>query len=178
MPKCRVCKQPFVRINSLHVVCSPVCAIEYSKTTRAAKEAKEYREKKASLKSRAEWLREAQAAVNAYVRERDSGQLCISCGRWHDGQWHAGHYLSVGSHPELRFDPLNIHKQCQPCNTYLSGNQLNFRAGLIRKIGIDAVEKLESNHASKHYTIEDAKSIRDEFKVKLKQLKSDKKETA
>lgn len=118
-------------------------------------------------------MKEAQAAVNAYVRERDRDLPCISCGRFHQGQWHAGHYLSRGAHPELALDERNLAKQCQPCNTHLSGNQLEYRKGLIARYGIDHVEWLEGPHEAKKYTIDDLKAIRDEYKQKLKAIKKD-----
>ena len=54
------------------------------------------KERKAKLKSRSEWLKEAQAVFNKFIRLRDKDQPCISCGRYHQGQYHAGHYRSVG----------------------------------------------------------------------------------
>ena len=90
-------------------------------------ERKELREAKQRIKTRAEWLKEAQSEVNRYVRLRDKDLPCISCGRFHNGQYHAGHYRTVGSAPELRFELSNIHKQCAPCNNHLSGNIVNYR---------------------------------------------------
>jgi hypothetical protein len=122
------------------------------------------------MKSRADWLREAQAAFNRYIRLRDHDKPCISCGRQHQGQWHAGHYRSVGACPELRFMELNVHKQCAPCNDHLSGNIVEYRRGLIERIGIDQVEWLEGNHEAKKYTIEEIKAIKAEYTHKSKEL--------
>lgn len=93
-----------------------------------------------------ELRRKAQTAFNAYIRERDAGEACISCGRFHDGQWHAGHYLTTAAHPELRFDPRNCHKQCAPCNNHLSGNLVAFRKGLVQRYGQELVDWLEGPH--------------------------------
>jgi hypothetical protein len=124
------------------------------------------------MKSRADWLREAQAAFNRYIRLRDHDKPCISCGRQHQGQWHAGHYRSVGACPELRFEELNVHKQCAPCNDHLSGNIVEYRRGLIERIGIDRVEWLEGNHAAKKYTIEEIRAIKAEYTRKAKDVRA------
>ena len=95
------------------------------------------------LKTRSELAQEAQVAVNAYVRLRDAALPCVSCGRYHQGQWHAGHYMSRGARPDLRFDLDNIHKQCAPCNEHLSGNIAAYRIELLRRIGQAGVDRLE-----------------------------------
>lgn len=78
---------------------------------------------------------------NAYIRNRDSGNACISCGRNTANQ--AGHYYSAGHYPELEFNPDNVHLQCTKCNMYLSGNLIEYRKGLERKIGIETIRKLD-----------------------------------
>ena len=117
------------------------------------------KEKLDKLKGRSKWAKEAQAAVNKFIRLRDADQPCISCGRYHQGSYDAGHYLSVGARPELRFDELNIHKQCVPCNQHLSGNVVNFRKGLLIRIGAESVAYLEGPHEPKKYTIDELKAI-------------------
>lgn len=169
--KCRQCKQPFSPSMTTQVVCSPKCAIEYAKEGRKKEFRRETRNLKEKIKKRSDWAKEAQAAVNAYVRWRDRDEPCISCDRHHEGQYHAGHYRSVGSSPELRYEPLNIWKQCSACNNYLSGNLVNYRINLIKKIGIEKVEWLESNHPAKHYSIDDLKEIRDKFRLMLREAK-------
>ena len=146
------------------------CAIEHSRALSAKKAKKETTERKKALKSRAEWLKEAQAVFNKYIRMRDEGKPCISCSRHHGGQYHAGHFRSIGAAPELRFNEYNCHRQCQPCNTHLSGNLLEYRRGLISKIGIDQVEWLEGKHEAKKYTIEEIQAIKKEYQQKIKEL--------
>jgi hypothetical protein len=134
----------------------------------------EYREAKKRLKTRQDWLKEAQAAVNRYVRLRDAGQPCISCGRHHQGQYHAGHYRSVGANPEMRFMESNIHKQCAPCNDHLSGNIINYRLGLIARYGADFVESLEGPHQPKHYSIEEIEGIKLKYSALARGLEREK----
>lgn len=177
MKKCRVCRQPFEPRQPMQAVCGVACAKELAASIRgkaekqaAIKQRKADRERKEKLKSRSELAREAQAAFNAWVRLRDADKPCISCGRHHEGQYHAGHYLSVGARPELRYEPINVWKQCAPCNTHLSGNAVLFRQALVREIGLDRVEWLEGPHPVRKYTADDLKAIRDEYRKKMRDL--------
>lgn len=176
-PLGNVCRTPFVPRSSLQVVCSPMCAIQKTANDKAKKSAKaaaearaEYRKAIENAKTRGEWMKEAQAAFNAYIRARDAHLPCVSCGRHHQGQYHAGHYRTVGANPELRFEELNVHKQCSPCNDHLHGNLINYRIELIKRIGHANVDWLERNHNPKHYSIEDLKAIKAKYKQKLKDL--------
>jgi hypothetical protein len=175
--KCKQCSESFIPQRPLQMVCGAPCAIAYGnklKARKAADEAKkarrETKEKLAKIKTRAEHLREAQRFFNLFIRTRDANYPCISCNRWHTGQYHAGHYRSVGSAPHLRFNELNCHRQCSVCNNHLSGNQLEYRRGLIAKLGIKAVEQLEADQEPKHYTIEEIQAIKVKYKVLTKQL--------
>ena len=164
VPVIKTCKcgKEFTPRSSTHRVCSPKCAIkavkEHDKTRREA------------VKPRSKWLQEAQSAVNAWIRARDAYRPCVSCARFHDGQWHAGHYLSTGARPELRFDPNNIHKQCQPCNTHLHGNLVMYRAELIRRIGLHEVDRLEGPHPPQKWTVDQLKEIKAHYRAKTKAL--------
>ena len=168
--KCRYCKQTFTPVLPMQVVCGIECAKAIAKSKREKVEKANDRQKRESLKSRAQWAREAQSAANAYVRLRDDKDPCISCGRHHQGQWHAGHYLSRGAHPELALDERNIHKQCQPCNVHLSGNQIEYRKGLIARYGVDYVEWLEGPHEAKHYAVEELVAITKLYRAKRREL--------
>ena len=176
---CKVCRCKFVPSKPMQSVCSPSCALSLasSKRGKAAKVAqvKDRRETKAkltALKSKAQWAREAQTAFNAFIRERDSDQPCISCGRFHGGQYHAGHYLSVGARPELRFEETNVHKQCAPCNTHLSGNAVLYRLALLHKIGSSQVDWLEGPRDLRKDTIDSLQEIKKHYTDKTKQLKA------
>ena len=179
--KCKQCKSPFTPFNSLQKVCGAKCANDFAIAEREKKEAKEKSDeekrvrqklKQLSMKDRPKALRAAREAFNAFIRYRDKDDVCISCGRHHQGQYHAGHYKTKGAHPELEFNEDNCHKQCAPCNNYLSGNIVNYRPRLIDKIGIEKVEWIEGPHDTKKYTVDELWQIRDEYKAKLKELKS------
>ena len=175
--KCKVCRVEFQKTSSLHYLCSVECWIKYDAAIKAKRKAVEQlkvridtRARLEAIKSRSEWLREAQAVFNKFIRLRDEKLPCISCGRHHTGQYHAGHYRSVGSAAHLRFSEQNCHKQCAPCNNHLSGNIINYRAGLIKKLGIEAVEAIEANQQPAKYTIDDVKEIIAKYKALNKEL--------
>lgn len=173
MTKCAICRAPYERRYLSHKTCGdPICRAE-QKRQEALKKADraELKARKEKIKSRSDWAREAQSAINAFIRERDRDLPCVSCGRHHTGQYHCGHFLSRGAHPELAYEEMNLAKQCAPCNTHLSGNQINFRKGLIERIGIFNVEWLEGPHEAKKYTAEELREIRDHYRAKLRELK-------
>ena len=168
--KCKMCRTEFYPFKILQSVCSPRCAEHYAKE-KARREVKhDIKQAKQALKTRSEHLKDCQAVVNRYIRLRDEKLPCISCGRYHTGQYHAGHYRSVGAMPSLRFNELNIHKQCSACNNHLSGNIVNYRINLIVKIGVDKVEWLEGNHEPLKLTIPEILALKVEYRVKIKAL--------
>lgn len=168
--RCKVCREEFEPVRPMQKVCSPICASDLARAMREQKERAETRVKRERLKTRMQHLKEAQIAVNFFARVRDADLPCISCGIENPVQWHAGHYLSRGAHPELSLDPRNIHKQCSQCNNYLSGNQIEYRKGLIRRYGQEYVDWLEGPHEPAHTTIEDAKRIKAEYRQKTRDL--------
>ncbi|WP_179179089.1 recombination protein NinG [Pseudomonas sivasensis] len=189
-PKPKNCKNPACGISFPpqrlgQSVCSPKCglAIKDVNQAKARKslaqvERREIKVRKENLKSRADHLREAQAAVNEYVRLRDAHLPCISCDSTPNdndlmtgSRWDAGHYRSVGACPELRFEPLNIHRQCVKCNRNLSGNAVEYRIRLVQRIGAEKVAWLEGLHPACKYTIEEIKAIKTEYRAKTRKLK-------
>lgn len=173
------CGQEFVpRFSSMQKVCSPACALatkdKYQAPARKAiadRQRKELRASQERIKSRSEYLREAQAAFNEFIRLRDSRQPCISCGRHHEGQYHAGHYRTVGANPELRFDEDNVHKQCAPCNNHKSGDIVNYRVNLVAKIGAERVARLEGPHEPLKLGIEEIKALKAKYRALVREMK-------
>lgn len=174
----RACRKPFVPAQPFQSWCSPECGVQIARdkqqkerTALAKIERKAIREAKEKIKPRAAYMKEAQSVFNSWVRARDADQPCISCGRHHQGKYDAGHYRSVGSNPALRFEPLNCHRQCVPCNQHKSGNAIEYRIGLVARIGAEAVAWLEGRHEPKRYSIDDLKAIKAEYQQKLRELK-------
>lgn len=176
--KCRQCRAWFQPRSSFARACSPECAVADAKEQREKRERKERRARKQALKSKSQHAKEAQSAFNAYIRERDRGKPCISCGATEQqtdylkiSGWVASHYRSVGACPELRFDELNVHLACVRCNSHLSGNIVEYRLGLIERCGQNVVDYLEGHHEPKHYTIEDLQEIKATYRRKARELR-------
>ena len=168
---CDVCKRQFRKAATTQTVCSLRCAQRLHKVKAAEKakrEKEQLRQRKEKAKPRSKWLAEAQAAFNLWIRLRDKDLPCVSCGRFHEGQWHAGHYMSTGARPELRFDESNAQKQCAPCNTYLSGNLAMYRIELIRRIGLAEVERLEGPQVPRKYTVDELRAIKEKYRLLCK----------
>ena len=182
--KCKECGAYYIKKQSMQQVCSMECAIAYSKRKAEEKRKKQeksdrleagrrMRARKEALKSRSDWLKEAQKAFNEFIRLRDKDLPCISCGRYHEGQYHAGHYRSVGAYPELRFNEDNVHKQCSVCNNHKSVNAIEYRINLIRKIGLEKVEFLERHdHQPLKLSIDEIKELIRVYKAKCKGLEN------
>lgn len=177
MKRCRVCRQEFSARSSLHVTCSPPCAIEYAKTDRARRDRKRAvdaarREDRERVKTPRTLASEAQAAFNRFIRARDAGKPCAACGHPDDGsrQRHAGHFKPAGKNPALRFDEANVHACCSICNNWLSGNLVPYRAELIRRIGLAEVERLEGPQEPRRYRSDDYRAIKREYAEKCREL--------
>jgi hypothetical protein len=159
--------------------CSPVCAINLTvekKAKDAVKKARKQRQERRdgleAIKSREEWIKSAQTAFNAWIRARDDGLPCVSCGRLDMKKRNAGHFMPTSTRPSLRFEPMNVHLQDEYCNTFLHGNLVNYRIELVKRIGIEKVEWLESdNHPVKKWTIDELKEITKTYRQKLKEFK-------
>ena len=128
--------------------------------------------KLAKLKTRSQWLSEAQAVFNKFIRLRDAQKNCISCGGKLGEKYDAGHYKSRGAHPELRFEELNTHAQCVRCNQYLSGNLINYRKGLLIRIGEKKLAWLEGNHEPLKMTVEEIQEFIKVYRQRCKELQS------
>lgn len=170
--KCAVCRDPFEPRSMMHKACKQECAQALIEQQKAATLKRERQAGLAKLKRRADYFKETQAALNKWIREvRDAGKPCISCGRHHQGQLHAGHYLARGSHPNLALVEENVHLQCQPCNVHLSGNQLEFRKGLIARYGEYLVDMLESDNAPRKYTVDELKAMKSGYLKRIREAK-------
>lgn len=183
-PRPKTCKNPacgekFVAQRLGQAVCSPKCGlaikdVNADKARKALADVgrKELRAAKERVKPKARYMHDCQQAFNAWVRARDAGKPCISCGTMANVQYAAGHYRTVASCPELRFEPLNVHLQCnRNCNMGKSGSIVEYRIELVKRIGAELVEWLEGPHEPKRYTIEDLKAITAEYRAKIRELR-------
>lgn len=184
--KCKVCRGEYIKRSMDHKACKIECAIELGKRENDAKQRKAMRAdrvvdraKREAMKPRPVLLKEAQIAFNAFIRARDEGKPCICCGRpmiqssgLSSHNIDAGHYRSVGSAPHLRFHEQNCHAQLVQCNRYGAGRAVDYRLGLVERIGLANVEALEANQESPKWTHDDLRSIRLVYQLKLKDLRA------
>lgn len=187
-PKPKTCKNPACRASFVpqrlgQAVCSPKCAlatveVQKAKEKKSLAQAgrRDIKVRKEALKTRGDHIREAQQAFNEFIRTRDqaAGHLCISSGKpldWSGNAVDAGHYRSVGSAPHLRFDERNCHAQSKQDNRFLSGNAVDYRIGLIARIGQGAVDALESDQSVRKYTVDEIKAIKATYRAKTRELK-------
>jgi hypothetical protein len=172
---CEVCARPFTPARMGQRVCGMTCARKVPKVAKA-KERAETKARRRALETIPELIRAAQKEFNAYIRERDKDRPCICCGRPLGdgdvgGRYDCGHWRSTGSAPQLRFDERNAHAQRKHCNRYLSGNAVEYRAGLVERIGLAEVEALEAANAVHKWTADELRAIRDTYRAKARELK-------
>lgn len=171
------CGETFTPARQMQKACGPKCAslmVEHLKARTAEKAAREDRKQTRAqleaLKPRSYWVKRAQAAVNAWVRLRDAGKPCISCGTLTADAWHAGHFYSTAARQDLRFDPANIHRQCAQCNLFLSGNLIAYRLNLPARIGQAEVDRLDGPPTAERATVAVLREIEATYRRKANEL--------
>lgn len=162
------CKKRFKPFSSLQKFCSMSCTKEAEKVKQNARESK----KKARLEVDKKTVFElAKITFNAFIRERDSREPCISCGAPYFVFKQAGHYFSGGGHANVLFDEDNVHGQCVKCNIEKAGNTVEYGVRLERKIGKARFEVLRANaYEPKRWEVDELQSIIREYKQKKKGL--------
>ena len=111
----------------------------------------------------------AKKFCHRYINLRDKGLACICCGRPLNRRTHAGHFLEAGNNPRIRYDEDNINSQLDYCNLYQGGDSDDYRGNLIKKIGLDKVERLEGlKGGTVKRTCEDYREIEQYYKDKIK----------
>ena len=177
--KAKGCNNEFQNFNSMIKHCSPQCAMELHKQNVTKKEkakAKAERKKvtdyREANKTIGQWKKEAQAAVNSYIRIKYHTEGCISCDKHPDprfgGSFDAGHYRSVGSAGHMRFNIKNIFKQCKQCNRDLSGNHVEFRKRLVSRFGEQYVLDIEYDQTIRKFDPTYCKRIKRIFNKKTR----------
>ena len=171
--KCKACGNSFTPLRQFQTTCNYKCAIDYARLKQKQNLTKQKNKAVKQLKENdiPTLKRLAQTLVNKYIRQRDNTLPCVSCGfTGTSRQWHAGHYMPMGSNGSIRYHDDNIHKQCSICNNHLSGNLANYRLELIKRIGLEKVEWLESQKQTKKWSLEELKEIIDSYRLKLKEM--------
>jgi len=196
---CKVCKGKFTPTRQIQPVCAEMaCNLAYAEKLLATKKARAAlddrratKEKLVALKTRSEWVQEAEKAVRAARRleELAKGRGCMSCLRsqaevegsegWRPGgAWDAGHFLGKGACPELRMEPKNIWLQCKSCNAGSAkyarkGFTVNqaFEVNLRAAEGDALVDWLRGPHAPAKFSIPDLQAIKATYASKARELR-------
>ena len=189
MPRCKCCKDKFVvkYFNQKYCMIKDECikafvdakkleqAKEIEKKKKkfksdAAKEKKVWYEKNGSYAKR---LGAVKSIFQKFIRLRDKDEPCISCGIKETDLWDGGHYLKAELYSGLIFHEMNCNKQCRKCNFYKDGNELEYREGLINKIGEQNVLMLENSkdyNRTYTYSNEELAQIKAKYSLKIKEL--------
>lgn len=155
---------------------------EEAKAARAAVRVEKAKDRQAkdAMKTIADLIAEAQKAFNWFIRLRDDGKPCICCGRTSTTVqgvgahgWDCGHYRSTGSASHLRFNEDNAHRQLVLCNRYGAGRAVDYRIGLVARIGLARVEALESSNHPHKWDRSELVEIAKTYRAKARQLQKD-----
>lgn len=163
----------FIPQRFLQKGCSVQCALKIAANQKQKALARQNRVKLNDMKTKPVLLNELQAIFNRFIRLRDKDQPCISCGTTKQViNYDAGHYYSRGAYPALRFHPDNVHRQCsKTCNLEKSGNLIEYREGLINRIGIERFERLQTLKKEQlHLSTFEINEMKQAYRLKIREL--------
>lgn len=175
---CPKCKQnlPLTSFTSTRAkFCNPcklIHQLEQQKAMqqRAFERIKNKKQKKQTVIRISDLKKQVQRVFNKYIRLRDKDLPCISCQkRVESGD--CGHYIAQGSSGFLRYNEDNCNFQCQGCNRFKHGDLINYRIGLIAKIGEKRVKWLEENRFKSHkWSREELENLLTTYQQKIKAM--------
>ena len=153
MPKCLYHKTKFDAkyFNQKFCLSDEECIKAFNEWVKEEKEKKKAKANKdfeiAEIKDKEEKKLKAslintKTQVHAYVRNRDKGKPCISCGASWNQDFQCGHHYKSETFLTLRFNLDNLHGQCRRCNLHLEGAFDNYALNLPNRIGIERYNKL------------------------------------
>jgi hypothetical protein len=167
--RCKNCKEKFEPIRFNHKYClKDECVRAFVAEAREKQWKQTKTRMKADLETVQDIVKAAQMVFNKYIRERDKDELCISC-KQIPKKVNAGHFWNANNHWNVRFDEDNVHVQCERCNSFLSGNLLEYRTNLLTKIGAERFNQLEARaRITRKFTKDELKEIIKTYKNKIK----------
>lgn len=168
--RCKNCKEKFdpVRFNQKYCF-NKMCVDAWVQEAKVKNWKKTKKKMQEDLETIQDLVKATQIVFNKYIRLRDKDELCISC-KQKPKKSNAGHYYNANNHWNVRFDENNVHLQCEHCNTFLSGNLINYRENLLKKIGAEEFNVLEGkSKVTRKFTKEELKEIIETYKKKIKE---------
>jgi len=172
--RCKNCKEKFepIRFNQKYCL-KDECVRVFVQVVKEKTWKQTKAKMKNDIKTNSDWLKEAQKVFNQYIRLRDKNQTCISCGSKLASKYDAGHFYSMGGHKAVTFDEDNVHAQCVACNQFKSGNLINYREGLIKRIGEAKLNDLSQRaNQTRKYTNDELQELIKTYKQKINEIRN------
>lgn len=175
------CPEVFTPASGFQKVCSWQCGLALTREEAARKKARQDKQEAKERKDNdlKHQLELTQSAFNGMIRALDGLMDCVSCKKpWMTYALTCGHFLTVGAHPELRFDARNAHGQCSGCNCgkqkHHKGDNKStrqkFEAELDWRYGPEFLSWLKGPHEIKQYRCEELREMRKEFNAETRRL--------
>ena len=145
------------------------------KATKPRRELEKEEKRRKNANSLQNLLDSVKQACHAYIRKRDEGKPCISCGAKWNPDFQAGHFYKAELYSSLKFDEHNINGQCRVCNLHKDGNFEGYQKGMWERypdqiIGLIELEANEYKQSDFKWDREELKEIRKYYQDKLKEL--------
>jgi hypothetical protein len=171
--RCKNCKTKFEPKTFLQKYCTnEECIRVFVEEAKSKAWKKTKKNMQENLETIQDLVKAAQIVFNKYIRLRDKDELCISC-KQKPKKSNAGHFYNANNHWNVRFNENNVHLQCEHCNTFLSGNLINYRLNLINKIGLEQLTLLEAEaKKTRKFTKDELKETINIYKKKIKQYEA------
>lgn len=167
--RCKNCKEKFepIRFNQKYCL-NKMCVDAWVQEAKVKNWQKKKKKMQEDLETVQDLVKAAQLVFNKFIRMRDKDELCISC-KQIPKKVNAGHFYNANNHWNVRFDEDNVHVQCERCNSYLSGNLIEYRQHLLNKLGAERFCQLEAKaRVTRKFTKDELKEIIKTYKQKIK----------
>lgn len=124
--------------------------------------------------------RQARYWFQRWIRYRDLGNKCICEGCQNILSdlkgFDAGHYHKAELYSNVLFNEDNVHGQCKGCNGFKDGNIIEYRKGLLEKIGEERLTSLEEkalyNRGPYKWDRQELIDIKEKYKLLVKDIEN------
>jgi len=178
--RCKVCDLLFTPSKTTQIVCNWKCAMTYA-TDKKVKDIKiinELFDKNLRERKKKSLMVNTRNTVHFFIRTRDKGLPCVSCGCEWRSNFQAGHFHKAELFTSLKFHYDNIHGQCPSCNIHKEGNLDKYKINLPNRIGQYRFNELNelallSKQNTKSWSFEELTEIIKKAKIDIKNLKNE-----
>lgn len=139
-------------------------AKETAKKERMKVKRQKHRERPAALKKKLDIV------FSKYIRLRDKGKPCVTCGAPWEPNHQNGHFISR-RHFATRWDEMNAHGQCPKCNLWGAGEQFAHANAIDLMYGKGTAQSIaDRTHGIFKLTTEFLKEKLAYYEAKLKEM--------